>query len=611
MAHHAVLNSDHRAIILHSPTVSYTNRSLQQTNDSVRPSGDREEAEPTARPCRSAKSLPVHDAGRTLPRMASLGDAMSVSDGLKRLLLEVGEQRSLDAVLRTVVGRLAEQEHIALARIWLNRPGDICDVCPMRAECPDQERCLHLVASAGRSMREDAPTWDRLDGDFRRIPLGVRKVGHIGDTGECVSVADLRKDAHWIADPKWAQDEGILGFTGQPLVFKGERLGVLAIFTRTTLTQGCPEWLRMIADLAAASIANTRAFEEIERLRSQLEMENEYLREEVSDARSFGDIIGRSPPLRTIVQQIELVAPTDASVLILGESGTGKELVAQEIHRRSQRSGRAMVRVNCASVPRELYESEFFGHVKGAFTGALRDRAGRFELAHGGTLFLDEVGEIPLDLQSKLLRVLQEGTYERVGDDKTKEADARIIAATNLDLKSEVEAGRFRQDLFFRLNVFPIEVPPLRKRKQDIPLLAEEFVRLGERRFNRRVGELTEGHILALQAYDWPGNVRELMNVLERAIITSPTGRLRLDLPTSPARQEKPAKRSADAPAELAAVVPQSEIKRLERENILAALDQTDWQVHGPGGAADLLGMRPTTLASRITRMGLKKTDEQ
>jgi len=270
-----------------------------------------------------------------------------------------------------------------------------------------------------------------------------------------------------------------------------------------------------------------------------------------------------------------------------------------------------MVRVNCASVPRELYESEFFGHVKGAFTGALRDRAGRFELAHGGTLFLDEVGEIPLDLQSKLLRVLQEGTYERVGDDKTKEADVRIIAATNLDLKSEVEAGRFRQDLFFRLNVFPIEVPPLRKRKQDIPLLAEEFVRLGARRFNRRVGELTEGHILALQAYDWPGNVRELMNVLERAIITSPTGRLRLDLPTSPTRQEKSAKRSVDSPAELVAVVPQSEIKRLERENILAALNQTQWQVHGPGGAADLLGMRPTTLASRITRMGLKKTDEQ
>lgn len=526
---------------------------------------------------------------------------MSVSADLRDLLLEVGEQRSLEGVLSTVVDRLAEQELIALARIWLIRPGDICKHCRMRSECPDQSQCLHLVASAGQPRDASADEWRRIDGDFRRFPLGVRKVGRIGAKGECLGVLDTREDPTWIARPEWIKREGILGFAGQPLIFKGEILGVLAIFTRTTLTQVCLDWLRMIADFAAAFIANARAFDKIESLRSQLEMENEYLREEVSEARAFGDIIGQSPALRNIVQQIELVAPTDANVLILGESGTGKELVAQEIHRRSQRNTRALVRVNCASVPRELYESEFFGHVKGAFTGAVRDRAGRFELAHGGTLFLDEVGEIPLELQSKLLRVLQEGTYERVGDDRTFDVDARIIAATNRDLKHEVEKGQFRQDLFFRLNVFPIEVPALRKRKEDIPLLADEFLRHAARRFNRPDIELTQGNIMALQAYDWPGNVRELMNVLERAVITSRQGRLRLDLPTAGRKSSRP----GAAIAQPTTVVPDTEIKRLEKENMLAALNQTGWRVHGPGGAAELLGMRPTTLASRIKRMRL------
>ena len=536
--------------------------------------------------------------------MTGLGERMSVSDALQSLLLEMGQQRALEGVLRVVVDRLAAEEHIALARIWLLRPGDICSTCPMREECPDQTRCLHLVASAGRSRMEGADPWTRLDGDFRRMPLGARKVGRIGASGECVSVMDIEKDAKWIARPDWAREEDIRGFAGQPLVFKGDILGVLAVFTRTPLGQPCLDWLRTIADLAAASIANARAFEEIETLRGQLELENAYLREEVSEARSFGDIVGHSPALRNIIQQIELVAPTDASVLILGESGTGKELVAQEIHRRSTRSARALVRVNCASIPRELYESEFFGHVKGAFTGAVRDRAGRFELANGGTLMLDEVGEIPLELQSKLLRVLQEGTYERVGEEKTREADVRLIAATNRDLKAEVEAGRFRQDLFYRLNVFPIEVPPLRKRKEDIPLLAELFLQQASRRFNRPSRGLTQGNIMSLQAYEWPGNVRELLNVIERAVITSRTGTLRLDLP----RSDSGKARKTHVTSTTSTVVSDSEMKQRDRDNILAALKQTSWRVHGPGGAAELLSMRPTTLASRIKRMGLTQS---
>lgn len=528
---------------------------------------------------------------------------MSVSEALKDLLLEIGQQDSLDAVLRTVVNRLAGEEHIALARIWLVRPGDICTSCLMATECHQRSRCLHLVASAGQSITNTDVHWSRLDGSFRRFPLGVRKVGRVAATGQCLAVLDIQKDAEWIADPVWARKEGIRGFEGQPLVSNGELLGVLAIFTRSPLSQHCLDWLRMIADLVAASIANARAFEEIRSLRTQLELENAYLKEEVSDARAFGEIVGQSAALRNIIRQIELVAPTDANVLILGESGTGKELVAQEIHRRSQRQRRTMVRVNCASVPRELYESEFFGHAKGAFTGAVRDRAGRFELANGGTLLLDEVGEIPLELQSKLLRVLQEGTYERIGEERTRAVDVRVIAATNRDLKAEVEAGRFRQDLFYRLNVFPIEVPPLRKHKEDIPLLAELFLQQASRRFNRKIMHLSQGNVLALQAYDWPGNVRELVNVMERAVITSRTGALRLELPV--VRSRKPV---LPEPTLTTTVATDTEMKRRDRENVLAALNLANWRVHGPGGAAEILGIRPTTLASRIKRLGLRRS---
>jgi formate hydrogenlyase transcriptional activator len=349
-----------------------------------------------------------------------------------------------------------------------------------------------------------------------------------------------------------------------------------------------------------------RAYQEICHLRGQLELENEYLQEEVLELQTFGDFVGQSPALQNILRQIEMVAPTDAGVLITGESGTGKELIAHEMHKRSDRKARRMIRVNCASIPRELYESEFFGHVKGAFTGAVKDRAGRFELAHEGTLFLDEVGEIPLELQSKLLRVLQEGTFERVGDEKTRNTDVRIIAATNRDLKQEVDEGRFREDLYYRLNVFPIEVPPLRKRKEDIPLLAAHFLELTARKLNHPQPKLSQANMNQLQTYDWPGNVRELQNVIERAIITSRSDKLRFDLP------------GGKAPREITTPTPKSnvvgervltfeEIKQLDRNNILAALKQTGGKVFGTGGAAELLETRPTTLASRINRLGLKK----
>src|SRR5690242_5296346 len=397
--------------------------------------------------------------------------------------------------------------------------------------------------------------------------------------------------------------EGVTGFGGQPLVHRGEVLGVLGVFARGAVGLDCMDWLRAIADGAAAAIATARAFERIEDLTRRLEQENEYLREEVTRAGAFGELIGRGPALEALARQIDLVAPTDAAVLILGESGTGKELVAREVHRRSGRSARPLIKVNCAAVPGELYESEFFGHARGAFTGALRDRAGRFELADGGTLFLDEVGEIPPELQAKLLRVLQEGELERVGEEHTRKVDVRLIAATNRDLWAEAEAGRFRQDLFYRLSVFPVELPPLRKRPEDVPLLAEHFLAVAARKLGRPKPRLTLANVQALQRYPWPGNVRELQHVIERAAILSDGARLAIDLPAGgedrPARPAPPAGPAADR------VLTDAEVRKLEADNIRAALERANGKVSGPGGAAEMLGMKPTTLASRMKALGV------
>jgi transcriptional regulator with GAF, ATPase, and Fis domain len=405
----------------------------------------------------------------------------------------------------------------------------------------------------------------------------------------------------WVARPDWMLAEGIRGFAGQPLVYRGEVLGVLAVFARQAIGSECMGWLRMIADHAATAITTARAFAEIESLRKRLELENEYLREEVSGTGAFGELVGQSPALEAVVRQIDLVSPTESTVLILGESGTGKELVAREIHRRSKRAKGALIKVNCAAVPRELYESEFFGHAKGAFTGAVRDRVGRFELAEHGTLFLDEIGEIPLELQAKLLRVLQEGELERVGEERTRKVNVRLVAATNRDLRAEAEAGRFRLDLYYRLSVFPVEVPPLRKRKEDIPLLADHFLLVSARKAGKSKPPLTLASAQRLQQYDWPGNVRELQHVIERAVITSTGNKLNVELPAPPGAKRAPEAYFAEADR----VRTDAQIRQLEADNIRAALQATNGKVSGPGGAAQLLGMKPTTLASRIKALGI------
>ena len=539
--------------------------------------------------------------------MKSARDYQPDYDSLKTLLLEMAQEHSAARLLALIVRQLAGRPHVALARIWLIKEGD-CPCPAKEATCDDKAKCLHLMASQGSPLADKHADWSRLDGEFSRFPLGPRKVGWIAATGKAVEVNDIKKDSKWIARPEWARQEGILGFGGQPLLYKGEVLGVLAVFTRYRLKHEELVWMRMIAGHAATAIVNARAFEEIQRLQGQLELECSYLREEVRDAREFGDIVGESDALKSVLQQVELVAPTDVNVIILGESGTGKELVAREIHQRSERHDRPLIKVNCASISRELYESEFFGHVKGAFSGAIKDRAGRFEAADGGTLFLDEVGEIPLDLQSKLLRVLQEGQYERVGEETTRQVDVRIIAATNRNLKKDVAKGRFRQDLFYRLNVFPIEVAPLRLRKVDIPLLAEHFLGLIQKRRNRKLPRLSTSNLKQLQNYDWPGNVRELQNVIERATIASQGRALQFVLPDS----DGPGNSQQAPPFDLESndewvVVPESELRRWERKNIIAALKKSNWKIYGPEGAARLLGVKPTTLSSRIKKMKIRK----
>jgi transcriptional regulator with GAF, ATPase, and Fis domain len=324
---------------------------------------------------------------------------------------------------------------------------------------------------------------------------------------------------------------------------------------------------------------------------------------------NFAEMVGQSAALHRVLMQVETVAPSDSTVLILGETGTGKELVARAVHQRSRRRDKPLVPVNCTSIPKELFESEFFGHARGAFTGAIKDRAGRFEIAAGGTLFLDEVGEIPLELQGKLLRVLQEKCYERVGEERTRHADVRIVAATNRDLKKEVAAGRFREDLYYRLNVFPLTVAALRERKEDIPLLATHFVELLVKELGCPKPRLTRAGIEVLQGYDWPGNIRELRNVIERAVIFAQGGALEFDLPETGSSVDLTSFEPESGGGDQAEpeYLTESELRRRERENLFVVLQKASWRIKGIDGAAELLGVKPTTLIARIEKMGLKR----
>jgi len=377
-------------------------------------------------------------------------------------------------------------------------------------------------------------------------------------------------------------------YTSTPIVDSGDVIGAVIVFRDMTERRRHEEHLRKaLIDNAA--------------LHEKLEMENAYLQEEIRSRSNHHNIIGQSEPLVALLAQIDLVAPTDANVLITGESGTGKELIAHAIHRASSRAERPLIRVNCAAIPRELFESEFFGHVKGSFSGALKDRIGRFELADGGTLFLDEIGELEITLQAKLLRVVQEGRFERVGEEHSRQVNVRLIAATNQNLKQSVANGSFREDLYFRLNVFPIECTPLRQRPSDIPMLAEHFLDTSCQRLNLPPMNLTRANVRRLMEYNWPGNIRELQNVVERAAILARHAKLSIDLPHSDASSsERPSGRHCHPEPQPEKILSAAEMAVFEQRNLQRALDSCGGKVSGPDGAAALLGMKATTVYSRI-----------
>ena len=515
-------------------------------------------------------------------------------EALQGVVLAVAQERQVAQVLDRVVRLVAGQEGVALARLWLVGEGDVCATCLMRPECPEQRRCLHLAASAG-TPRQTTDDWTRLDGAFRRFPLGVHKIGKVGDSGSGLLLHDMSAGSSWIAHPEWALREGVRSFAAQPLVVRGETLGVLAVFSRARIDSAAFAWLRALADHAAVAIANARAMEESERLRMRLAVENAYLRDDLQGRAGSRGFVGTSPPVETLLQQIELIAPTDTAVLILGESGTGKELVAHRVHARSRRADRAFIRVDCAGFSPERLEGELFGH-GGDLTSALADRAGRLAAADGGTLFLDEVGALGQGLQAKVLRVLQEGCFAPVGDAQTRRVDVRLLAATNRDLRVEVTAGRFREDLYRRLSIFPLVVPALRDRAEDVAPLVEHFVQQACTRLGRAPLTASSRDIRLLARHPWPGNVRELQSVVDRAVLVAKDDRLRFELPPTQA---------ASAPSD--EVVTKAEWQRRERANLEGALARTNGRIYGQGGAADLLGVPPTTLASRAKALGIKR----
>ena len=380
-------------------------------------------------------------------------------------------------------------------------------------------------------------------------------------------------------------------YTSTPIMQDGKPAGAVVVF-------------RDISQRKEIERQREEAYAAVKALTEQLEQERDYLRDEINVTVNFGEIIGESDALRRALAQIEAVARTPVSVLILGESGVGKEMIARAIHTKSERAEKPLVKVNCASIPKDLFESEFFGHVRGAFTGAHQDRVGRLQLADGGTLFLDEIGEIPMSQQGKLLRALQEGEFERVGDDETVKVNVRVVAATNRNLMDEIKAERFREDLFYRVSVFPVEVPPLRERLDDIAPLAFHFLERICHELGREPLRLTQSQVSTLQQQEWPGNIRELKNVIERAVISTTGSRLRLDLalPDAPAVIRSPKELS---PADTTEFLTVEEFKELEKANLTAALHHAGWKTWGPGGAAELLGMKPSTLAYQMKVLGI------
>ncbi len=593
--------------------VATNGRPFAWPSDEEPPRFPRLEAKLELHGVRSFRSLPLSTTSRVLGAMTFSGRRPGLYDGEDQAFLAaVADQVAL------AIDGAASFERLRAANEQLERSG---------------ER-LRLVLEVGHSVLSNLD----LDGLLRSISANVRKVlrcdlasvvllepgrrsarlhvldfpGSLGflregvvfpvdreRTDEFLRVGEPREmglEELSLPGGETLRAEGVSSGFAFPLVSRGRGLGIFTVMRRaeTPFDRDEAELLAQVAGQIATALDNALAYREIAELRDRLAREKLYLEDEIRSELSFDEIVGRSEPLRRVLRQVETVAATDATVLIHGETGSGKELIARAIHDRGERSGRTFVKLSCAAIPVGLLESELFGHQKGAFTGAIADRVGRFELASGGTVFLDEIGEVPLELQPKLLRVLQEREFERLGSSRTLRTDARLIAATNRDLASMVESGTFRADLFYRLNVFPIHVPALRERPEDIPLLVRHFVEQLGRKMGRRVEEIPSETMAALVRYDWPGNIRELQNLVERALILTAGPVLRVPLDELKAHGTAAAGGSR-----------RQTLQEAEREHVLATLEETHWVLGGVNGAAARLGLNRSTLQFRLKKLGI------
>jgi len=485
----------------------------------------------------------------------------------------ISAHRDIDQLLRELAQRLPRVVQVNYVDLSLYDP---------------LKQCMRL-----QSIQANVPA-DLIGG--HESPVEGCPAGVVWKTQQPLLVADLTAEHRWPIVTGQMAEDGTQSFCFVPLTTASGRLGAMGFLSlnKAAYTEAELEFLQQVGRLVAVAVENALAFQQIVELKDRLAKEKLYLEEEIRSEGAFEDIIGESPALKRVLSQVEVVAPTDSTVLIQGETGTGKELIARAIHRLSGRRERTFVKLNCAAIPTGLLESELFGHERGAFTGAIAQKVGRFELADGGTIFLDEVGEIPLELQPKLLRVLQEQEFERLGSTRTIRVNVRLVAATNRDLAALVDQNGFRSDLYYRLNVFPVTLPPLRERKEDIPVLVRYFAQHYAARMKKRIESIPSKVMEALSRYRWPGNIRELENLIERAVILShgqelqvPVGELKLD--------------------EVTPAASRTTLSEAEREQILRVLRETQWVIGGPTGAAARLGLKRTTLTSKIKKLGLSR----
>jgi len=550
-------------------------------------------------------SHPVVQEGRTIGAVITFIDITERKQTEEALRRSEEQNRSLLQINNAIITNLTQEALLHSISEALHRVIRF-DRCAITLYQPERDTFRFLAVEG------------ELLSDYFQPGIEDRRsetsVGWVYDHQQSRLCGNLQ-DSPQFANERRLVAEGIHSICVLPMALQGKCIGTLSFVSRERdrFSEQDALFLQEVANQVVLAIRNMQSYDEIASLKRRLEKENVYLREELRAEHNFEEIVGNSPALLKVLRDVEQVAPTDSTVLIYGETGTGKELVARAIHSRSTRNSRALVNVNCSAISAGLVESELFGHVKGAFTGALDRRIGRFELANCGTIFLDEIGELNLETQVKLLRVLQEREFEPVGSSRTLCVDVRVIAATNRNLREAVEAGRFRADLFYRLNVFPIEIPPLRERRSDIPKLVTFCLSRLSKRFGKKIEGVSRESMEHLLNYSWPGNIRELQNVIERAVIVSAEPILRLDRDLAPVTGARAAENHSTLGPESHAIVPEPTaglptLNEVERNHILAALHKTGGKIEGSNGAAKILDLHPNTLRHRIQKLGIRTT---